>query len=479
MDKAFDSVLCKEVDASVIAKTAKTIYGKAFRYTCLCCGEEVYLAAADSNIKSPHFRHRRGNNEIDCEEYLGKPGAIDSFIELRKSSKERVEFCFNQNRCTFEVCISLTEEELDDVSEKGYIMALYTSYVSPPFFSVPLNRSTIIPNEKRYFTITKYANDYYASFDESNTKLLFRDVMKKDAEINIFKVGKKDDRCKRNVSGILYTQVAYIAITENDAYINKMMQYKEIDTDGNMFSFITQGRKFYAVQFEITEAGEDIIWFLQRHHFSIETSESLTVLWPPVFTRDNTVVCDSDFLYVSASFDFIPHGNIDVEQSELMSCSDGVHKFQLNDQVTITEKNIEKVIVRERRTCEESIPELPSITYSDKYLIPEGADYFIFDKNGCRKLRHGTNVYLSNGDRIVGYKSGHIQSLVYPCPETRMDKESLLMDILKYHPQAELFEPDDFMEPETDPIILDYLENCYRNGEINSVIKQYIKEGLI
>lgn len=32
-------------------------------------GGEVYLAAAGSNEKSSHFRHRRGNNDKDCERY--------------------------------------------------------------------------------------------------------------------------------------------------------------------------------------------------------------------------------------------------------------------------------------------------------------------------------------------------------------------------------------------------------------------------
>lgn len=30
--------------------------GEQFRYQCLCCGEEVYLAAADSSERVPHFQ---------------------------------------------------------------------------------------------------------------------------------------------------------------------------------------------------------------------------------------------------------------------------------------------------------------------------------------------------------------------------------------------------------------------------------------
>ena len=55
----------------------------------------------------------------------------------------------------------------------------------------------------------------------------------------------------------------------------------------------------------------------------------------------------------------------------------------------------------------------------------------------------------------------------------------MINDIVKYHPQSEPFEPDDFMEIVADEAILLYLENCYRSGQINTVIKKYIKEGLI
>lgn len=83
-------------------------------------------------------------------------------------------------------------------------------------------------------------------------------------------------------------------------------------------------------------------------------------------------------------------------------------------------------------------------------------------------------VYLSESDRIVGYKNGHIKAFV-----EKLDTKQLINDIIKYHPQSEAFEPDDFMDITTDETVLAYLENCYRSGRINTVTKRYIKEGLI
>ena len=91
----------------------------------------------------------------------------------------------------------------------------------------------------------------------------------------------------------------------------------------------------------------------------------------------------------------------------------------------------------------------------------------------------GSNVYLSESDRIVGYKNGHIKAFVCACPKEKTDTRQLINDILKYHPQSEAFKPDDFMDITIDETVLAYLENCYRSGRINTVIKRYIKEELI
>ena len=92
MDKAFDTVFQKVVDAGIIARTSHGISDEGFRYQCLYCGEEVYLAAADSTEKAPHFRHRRGNNDIECERYLGQPGAKNTLLLEKKIIRRMLLF---------------------------------------------------------------------------------------------------------------------------------------------------------------------------------------------------------------------------------------------------------------------------------------------------------------------------------------------------------------------------------------------------
>ena len=203
MNKAFDAVLQTEVDAAVIAKTSYSGYNGRFRYKCLCCGEEVYLAATDSNERAPHFRHRRGNNDTECERYLGRPGALEYYVSVRKHNQEKVEFYFNQDKMTFEICVSFTEEELMEYEEKKSIMMVFAQYCSKPFRSVPLNKEVIVPGVKNYFTIDKYSTEYWISFDSGDNKCVYHDVMKAPDQVNIFRVRREDPQFCSNICSLI------------------------------------------------------------------------------------------------------------------------------------------------------------------------------------------------------------------------------------------------------------------------------------
>ena len=73
MLKAYDTLLETSVSADTAAANSDN---EAFRYECLFCGEEVFLAAQDSAYKATHFRHRSGNNDKECELYLGQYGML-------------------------------------------------------------------------------------------------------------------------------------------------------------------------------------------------------------------------------------------------------------------------------------------------------------------------------------------------------------------------------------------------------------------
>ena len=92
MIQAFDVLLQIPVTADAAAKNR---IDEPFRYECLCCGEEVYIAATNSTKKAPHFRHRRGNSDRECELYLGSTGIAGALNAAQKRTHSRTEIYFD------------------------------------------------------------------------------------------------------------------------------------------------------------------------------------------------------------------------------------------------------------------------------------------------------------------------------------------------------------------------------------------------
>ena len=61
---AYDTFLQEVVSSELAAQNSAD---EPYRYECACCGEEVFIAAKYSNSMVAHFRHRSGNNDVDCE----------------------------------------------------------------------------------------------------------------------------------------------------------------------------------------------------------------------------------------------------------------------------------------------------------------------------------------------------------------------------------------------------------------------------
>ncbi len=478
MDKAFDAVLQSEVDAAVIAKTSYGFWGERFRYQCLYCGEEVYLAAVDSSERSPHFRHRRGNNDTECERYLGQPGAVEHFALMRKHKQEHIEFCFNRDRMTFEICASFTEEELQAYEKENNRLTVSSKYYAEPFLSIPLSKGAFISGGKSYFTITEFSTEYFVSLNSGFNRCTYQDVMRDPNKINIFRVRMQDEHCRHLTSSLLYTDIEYIGISENEEVLQQLASLEYVISE-ELVSFVTEKRVFYGLQFYVKGVEFSVLRFFRQHDYQIQISEAFSILWPPVYTRDLCSICAEDTIYVHSSFELIPHGNINADDTCVRKISGDVLKLHIADEVIIHEKNIDICIQKESELEMEAVLEEPETTYSDRYAVPDQYDYFLFDQNGCTRLHPGSNVYLSDSDRIVGYKNGHIKAFVCACPKEKADTKQLINDIMKYHPQSETFDPDDFMDITTDETVLAYLENCYRSRRINTVIKRYIKEELI
>ncbi|MDE7156831.1 MAG: hypothetical protein K2O02_02535 [Lachnospiraceae bacterium] len=475
MDKAFDVILQSEVAATVIAKTS--YYSDCDRFRCLYCGEEVDIAAADSNEKSPHFRHRRGNNDKDCEQYLGQPGAVEHYVSVRKNKQEHIEFYFNKERMTFEVSAAFSEEELRDYEQSKNRMDISAKFCAEPFLSVPINKGNFAPGENHYFILDTYSNDYCVSF--SNSKKVYSDVIKKNGGLNIYKVRLQDERAKPQGTDLLYTGTTYIAISENENIIQELTGLENSVSVEDEFNFRAIGVDFYGITFSIKSADYSLKLFFKKNNYQIEISESLEILWPPVYTLDSDFVCNDDKIYVSSSFKLISHGNTNIDDSLIQKVDDNLSEISINDLTIIYEKNIDVSIKKSNVQSDVPIHIAPDTIYLSKYVVLDTCDYFLFDNDGCTRLIAGTTVYLSEKDKVIGYKNGHIKEIILGSPVEEEDSKKVIFDILQYHPQSEKYDPDEFIDVTPSEAVVSYLESCYRNGRINTVVKRYIKEGLI
>ena len=150
---AFDTLLQTVVTAESAATNSDN---EAFRYECLCCGEEVYLAAQGSIYKATHFRHRSGNNDKECELYLGQFGTI-SLPNNRRNKQERVEFYYNNNTKCFVVSFNFTEEEISEFEKAGALLEIRDIRNAQPFFSKYINHSTFTDGIAEKFILDKFS----------------------------------------------------------------------------------------------------------------------------------------------------------------------------------------------------------------------------------------------------------------------------------------------------------------------------------
>lgn len=143
MIQAFDVLLQIPVTADIAAKNR---IDEPFRYECLCCGEEVYIAATNSTKKAPHFRHRRGNSDRECELYLGSTGIAGALNAAQKRTHSRTEIYFDIKQKIFYAAVSFPKEKLQEFEDKSCILEFHSTYNSPPYEKVRINHQNTVVN---------------------------------------------------------------------------------------------------------------------------------------------------------------------------------------------------------------------------------------------------------------------------------------------------------------------------------------------
>lgn len=167
MLRAFDTLLQTSVSANAAAANSDN---EVFRYECLCCGEEVRLAAQDSKATTTHFRHRSGNNDKACELYLGQYGMIRSSPSQRNKKQDRVEFYYQSVHKAFYVSFRFSEAEITAYENLGACLEVRSSRTLNPFFTQKINHTNFHDDSPEEFILDTYADPYYISNTLNNIK---------------------------------------------------------------------------------------------------------------------------------------------------------------------------------------------------------------------------------------------------------------------------------------------------------------------
>jgi len=474
MLKAYDTILQSEVSADLAAKSGGF---EPYRYECACCGEEVYVAAAYSTSIVPHFRHRSGNNDVECENYLGQYGAISIDSRSRKSNRERVEFYFEKSNKTFSLGLRFSGDEINAYEQHNVVFELRSSATEQAFFSLPINNTNFAPDTPTLIPINRFSFSYFLSNTLNGTKRKY-DFFKSGNTPVFFKLHGNDSDYKAKLvrGAVLYTNVPYFVAFQNQYSTPYDVRFPgEIQVD-DTFRFETMGRKFLGKILTIKNKTAQMDALVLSWGYQLEASETLTLLWPPATLVDDVSIIRSDYAYLYSSFELQAHGNINVHSEDIYRITNGVSKVSVKPKTKVFKKNAE-IIIDKSEQHSFGFDEIPSTESSaSTYTVADDSTCFLFSHSGVKPLSKGQLISLTQQSEIRRYHFSYPTDYIYPRQQEELTGELLLNDILAHCKRTEAFDRSIFSSSLLSYTASQYIEKCEVSGLINSVAKQYIEE---
>jgi len=475
MRKAYDTILQSEVSADLAAKSGGF---EPYRYECACCGEEVYVAAAYSTSMVPHFRHRSGNNNVECENYLGQYEPISIESRSRKSNRERVEFYFEKSNKSFSLGLRFSGDEINAYEQHNVLFEIRSDAAEQAFFVLPINNTNFAPDAPTLITLNKFSYNYFLSNTLNRTKRK-HELFKPNNKPTFFKIQGNDGDYKAKLvrGAVLYTNVPYfVAFNIQYSVAHQIRFFEEIQVD-DAFHFETMGRKFLGKVLFIKEKTARVDALVSSWGYQLEASETLTLLWPPAIMTDDTTLIFSDYAFLYSSFELQAHGNINVHSEDIIRVTKGVSKVLVNRRTKVFRKNAEMILIKDK--LNPSVFDVITTTesYANIYTVPDNSSYFLFNRSGVKPLSIGQTVLLTPKSEIKRYCFSYLISRIIPCLQRKLTGEFLLADILAHYKRIEVFDMNDFSSYSLSDTASLYLNECEASGLINSVAKQFIEEG--
>lgn len=444
-----------------------------FRYQCLCCKKEVYLAAKDSIHKSVHFRHKTGDNDIvKCDKYIDGNqykrhfGNTDLYFDIYFSSRKKI----------FLASVKIKNNKIDEYRSNGLKLYIITDKKENAITEFPINETHFSKNIRNEIPINLYSNVYYPKIGNEiygTPQMLFSKHYP-----TVFKILGKDEKdfiSKLVKSRVLYTQNKYFFVYNNSNFdlewVNENVDIKII----NQFDFDTMGKHFKGVVIIIDKKGQEIEDFFKRYGYSIETAETLSILWPPACENMGVLNIESKDIYVSSSFELIEHRNTNSNDLNKIDIDKNISKIHIEESLKIESRNIKETIQIANNFLVRT-PLFPDIQKQELFTASHN-NFFIIDADGIKNMRVGEKAYLIAGTYIIEVdRNNYILRYIYPKTEDEISVEMILKDILKHY-WVEV-EYGDLKDSENLTIVK-YQNKCKQNGKINKCIRDYIEKGIL
>ena len=471
MFRAYDNLLQMPVDAA----QAMSDDEKYFRYECLCCGEEVYLAAQNSKQVSKHFRHRNGNNDKKCELYSSQNGSIHVSTQNLHNKHERVDFYFDNTYKLFCFTLCFNEDELKFYEAKNVKFEISCDKNEKSFFSKEINKQDFCENIPEKFVLEKYARTYYISNTLYNRKKEY--FLFEDNAPTFFKIqgDSEDYKAKYVKSRYIYTKVRYfIAWVGCNAAQIRLKNKKDVVIE-DQCQFTTFGnRSVWGMVVTFKKKNPEIDTLLQSWGYNLSAAEELLLLWPPACTEDDTnyIPCKKTFLYSTFK---IQYGNANIFNKDIHYISSNVAIINCQETTRVIKKNVDISIKLDKSEAEHNFIEL-SVLYKRTFVVPNEDVYYRFTKEGTEKLSEGQKVILTPDTVIAGYKNDYPIVKIFYEKITDITLEARFRDILSNYWVCEKYCDEKTEKYQEIPIIDEYLLCCKQNECINSAVIKFLKE---
>ena len=481
---AFDTITRHMVSAEEVARNN---IDEPFRYECLCCGEEVHIAAAKSKKRAPHFRHLRGNSDKDCELYLGgllQTGTgIESAVAVaQKRAQSHADILFDVEQRLFYLEVSFAEDKLLEYQEGMYELMIKADS-SHPMNPILINQTNFAPDAPVRFPLRLSSNTCHISIrsrkTEGNTRLSRYELLKQIEFPTFFKYRLTDGHdsiTKRHTDGIIYTDTRYYAIATQKSHITKLSYYSPDVSVGTIEAAAALGGTIYGAEIIINEVSEELRDTMRYFGYFLRKAERITLLWPPSYTVDDMLRCKAGEIFLSASFELRPRSNISCDYNQISNEGE-LYTIRLTDLLRISQTNSMLQISSEQTGIPITKAE-PIIEVARIVEIKEGHSFYLVGKEGYRLLAPG-RYHLTDGEKIIQCV-GNYPTVIYTPPATcSATPIKQLMSIRKYYNVVIPFSEDLIAGIQLSKVAEIYIEDCRNNGIINVKALEYIKAGRI